>query len=199
MGEIDPVHLAEQLSRVIDESNVTKLETFSPIEAFIGWFQDYAALARDGKPVIPPELAGVDPDSYRLIQACQMDRRGSWWVEAEGASDGWAVRVPEPAWLARHFFSPVEDFKPGSQYKLFVRARGEHGEDRSGRAWQFGVHPDGPPAVEVAAEDTPGESWAVYETVPWTAQDGQSFWVALPRPQSMDAVLVDCIWLVEIQ
>jgi hypothetical protein len=198
VAKLDLRELSDNLARVVQEFNIVKITDPDDVQPWLAWLSHYAGLARDRGSVLPPELAEADPGTYRLIQACQMDTRAGWWQEADGASDGWAARVPTAGWHTRHFFSDPDDFTPGRRYRLFVRARGEVPAGATGNGWQFGVYPDGPPTLNISAERMGDGQWHLFESAPWTAAEGQGFWTALARPKAMDAVLVDCVWLVEV-
>jgi len=194
-GPIDFRALSDRLALVVEENEINKVNDPAPIEPFLAWLDHYAALVAERGRVVPPELEDASPDSYRLIQACQMDMMPGWWKPTEGASDGWAVHVPGRGWHTKMFFSKWDDLTPGKPYKLFARARGRMNTDATGTAWEFGVYPKGK-TRRVAAEDLRDGRWHVFELPEWTSAEGQYFWTALTDNKDVEAVEVDCIWLV---
>ncbi|MFW6154950.1 MAG: DUF4838 domain-containing protein [Planctomycetota bacterium] len=168
------------------------------IEPFLGWLADYSEQVSDGPAPVPPALADVSPDRYTLLQACQGERGARWYAPAAGASDGWAVRCDTTAWHIRYHFSPYSGLAPDRTYRLFVRVRGDVADGASGDAWSCGVRAaDGQHVtLRVAADEMPDAQWRTFEVGRFRPADAQYVWIALANTDVLDAVDLDCLWLV---
>ncbi len=198
LGEkLDLTVIAGNLARVVKESGVNAICDPHPVAPWLEWLSAYAAKAQElGGPVLPPELQGAPPGSFRLVQANQLDMTPSFWKPVPGASDGYAAVITGPGWHTTYHLSPGEDFSVGKSYTLYVRVRGEMKDNATGPAWEFGIHPGGA-TVRVEAEKLADGQWHVFSLGPWTPKDTQRFWTALVRNPGAVSAAVDCIWLVE--
>ncbi len=199
VGEkLDIVAIADNLARVVDEWQINSICDPIDVKRWINWAKQYAAQVKEtGRVPVPPELANAAPSSYRLVQACQFDMYPKWWDPAEGASDGWAAHVPSSGWHTKYVLSPKEDFVPGKQYKLIVRAKADLNEGAQGEVWEFGIYPKGA-GLHVTAEQIGQGQWRTFESPAWTAQEGQCFWTAL-KGSGAKKVSVDCVWIQEVK
>jgi len=213
VGTLDIVDVAGQFSKVAAEWNMEHLADGEVNQGFLEWAKAYAARASQAPP-LPPELKEVDPKSYRLIQACQMDTRGRWWVPQEGASDGWVCEIPAPTWTVNHQVSSFDDVMPGKKYKVYIRVKASEPR-QEGMAVAAGLHkrehgdgdhlvPGGPvfrakhiPASELA--DGQFHTFEIGEFV--AAKEGSTYngrlWVATVKAGD-PKILLDCIWLSEV-
>lgn len=198
VGTLDIVAMAENFSKVVAENNITQFSEGESIRNLVDWVNDYATLAVQSAPV-PPELKNVDPQTYRLIQACQMDKRGRWWVRHPGASDGWVSEVVSLGWLVTFQFSPFEDVVPGKTYKLFARI--QPSESNSATAVQCGLYDPVTkkgPTKKMSAADFPDEEFCAIEICEFTATEAPGFfWMSLIN-ESSPKLFLDCLWLVEV-
>lgn len=195
-GKLDIKTMARKLVFLSDENNITQVSEGEPMKNFVDWANDYAALAVESVP-LPPELQDVDPASYRLIQACQMDKRGRWWEKHDGASDGWVATVVSPGWLVTFQPSLFEDLVPGKTYKVFARIKATEPTQEEGLAVVCGMYDKvvgkGPTKKVQASELADGEFHAI-EVCEFTAvETNPFFWMALKNPSDPE-ILLDCIW-----
>ncbi len=191
--------IAQRFMRTAAEWKINSIAERNALAPWLDWLETYPALATAGR-ATPPELEGVDPGAYRLIQACQMDTMGRWYIPVNtppnAASDGWAVQCDTNAWLLRHSFRANDEFEPGKRYTLFVRVRRGDGSD--GPAWSCGVRTSGDHLVlRVGAEQMSDDQWRVHEVGQWTPADGDYFYLALQENNSAKSVYLDCMWLIE--
>ncbi len=213
VGKLDIVEIANQFSKVATDWSMQHIADGEESKGFLEWAKSYAAQASQTPPV-PPELKDADPKTYRLIQACQMDTRGRWWVPQEGASDGWVCEIPAPTWTVNHQWSAFDDVVPGRKYKVFIRVKASEPR-QEGMAVAAGLHksehwdgdrlvPAGPvfrakqiPASELADGQfhafEVGEFVAANEANPYNGR----FWVGTVKAGD-PKVLLDCIWLSEV-
>jgi len=198
VGKLDVVDLADKLCQSIEDAKMGQIAEGEPVKPFVEWAKEYASRAAQSPPV-PPELRDADPQSFRLVQACQMDQRGRWWARDAAASDGWATEIPTVAWLTNIRFSIHEDLTPGKTYKLFVRVRTSSAK-QEGIAVSGGIYNKESkifltkkiPASELAD----GQYHAVEMGEFLAADKNNSFWMAL-SDAAAPPVFLDCIWLVE--
>ncbi len=196
--KLDLAAIADSLARVVDEWKINRICDPIEVKPWIDWAKQYAAAIKESDRLpVPPELADLHPSSYRLVQACQFDMYPKWWAPAEGASDGWAAHVPSAGWHTQYGLSPKEDFEPGKQYKLTVRAKADLKDGAQGEVWEFGVYPKGK-TLRVTAEQLGQGQWRTFELGPWAPQEGQYFWTAL-KGSGAKAVSIDCLWIQEVQ
>lgn len=199
VGKLDIANIAEQIAKVIADRQTVMVAERETIQPFLDWTKDYAAQAAKSPP-LPPELSGVDPKSYRLIQACQMDQRPQWWVRQAGASDDWVSEIPSTGWTVYHQFSCVEDIVPGKTYKIFVRVK-TSAPKPDGNAFACGLYEKDSksnfdkkvPATELA--DGQFHAFEIGEFV--AAPNSGRFWIALDK-SSNPKVFLDCLWLKEV-
>ena len=168
------------------------------IEGFLGWLADYSRQVSDGSLPVPPELADFRAEAYTLIQACQGERGAQWYVPAAGASDGWAVRCDSTGWFIRYHFSPDRGLDGDRTYRLVVRVRGDVADGASGDVWSCGVRAaDGKHITRrITAEQMPDDRWRTFEVGRFRPANAQYFWIALQDADVLDAVDLDCLWLV---
>ena len=200
VGKLNLADISANLERVVADYRIKCITDPDPVRPWLDWLKQYAGLLAEKGSVVPPELADAAPGSYRLVQACQMDGYPEWWKATEGASDGWAVHVPKPRWHTKYYLSKWDDFRPGKQYKLYVRAKGDLKPDAQGEVevWEFGVYPKGK-TLQVKADQLSDGKWRVFELGPWKAVEGQYFWTALRRNPGAKSVAIDCLWLEEVK
>ena len=203
VGPLDPTAIAANLARVVEESNVTKILDNWPPEPWLAWLQTYMAAAKAlGGPVLPPELAGAEAGTYRVIQANQFDNHPKWWRPADGASDGYAAIVDQFSgfWYNTNLRAG-DDYTPGRTYRLYVRAKADLADGAEGVVWKFGLRGDGGNSyLAVRAADLSETEWRVFDLGPWTPGDdgAYQFWTCLQRtPHGANHVAVDCLWLSE--
>ena len=148
---------------------------------------------------MPPELKGVDPKTYKLTQACQMDSRSRWWQKSEGASDGWACKVPTPGWTVLHYLMLGEDFLAGRRYEIYVRVKPGKLLAKTGNAFVIGdfknqIHSYSPqPDWDVARFK--GDGWQVVKI--GQVKDTDTLYFAA-NPSVMSEYELDCYWLKQI-
>jgi hypothetical protein len=200
VGALDIVNMAETFARIVQENDIGQFSEGESIKNLVDWIKDYAALAAQSIPV-PPELKDVDPKTYRLIQACQMDKRGRWWVRHDGASDGWVSEVVSIAWLVTFQFSPFEDVVPGKKYKVFARIKAsDPASDKT--AVQCGLYDriaKKGTTKKLSADAFPDGNFHAIEVGDFTATETPCFfWMSLITTDS-PKVFLDCLWLKEIQ
>jgi hypothetical protein len=208
VGKLDIVDIAGRFDQVCTDRQMEHLAEGEVNKGFRAWAKAYAAQAAHATP-LPPELKDADPAAYRLIQACQMDTRGRWWVPMEGASDGWACEQPMPTWTVNHQFSVYDDVEPGKKYKLFVRIKAS--EPRSeGVAAVAGIHRGGQgsdrtatgsvvPGKKIPAADLADGNYHAIEVGEFTATPISGyyigrFWIATPATGD-PKIFLDCLWL----
>jgi hypothetical protein len=198
LRKLDAVDVAKQLEQSIIDSKMIQIAEGEPVKPFIEWAHDYAARAAQSAPV-PPELKGADPQSYRLIQACQMDQRPRWWMRHPEASDGWVSEIPTVAWLTNVRLSTIEDVTPGKTYKIYVRIKTTKSQ-QDGIAVACGIYNKEAkifltkkiPAVELA-----DEKFHAIEVGQFVASESNNlFWMALQNAAA-PPVLLDCLWVKE--
>lgn len=198
VGNLDVVDVAAKLCQSIEDSKMGQIAEGEPVKPFVEWAKEYAARASQSPPV-PPELKDADPQSYRLIQACQFDQRGRWWTRDAAASDGWATQIPTVAWLTNIRFSIQEDVTPGKTYKLFVRVRSS-APKQEGIAVSGGIYNKESKIFLTkkiqASELADGQYHAVEMGEFPAAEKNNSFWMAL-SDAAAPPVFLDCLWLVE--
>jgi hypothetical protein len=196
---LDTNELAKEFARTIEENKINYIADPEDVKPFVDWMQDYAKLIASGPGKdLPPELASADPNTYRLIHACQMDRGAAWWRKTEGASDGWACRIPAAGWSVRHFFSPYDDFTPGKTYQLYIRVKADK-VLKDGKAFECGVYPEPKLNVKVDSADLKDGKWHVIpvgKPVVWN-NTGGGLYIPLTREGAVDAIYLDCLWLAE--
>ncbi len=201
-GGLDIEHIARGFAQVVDDYRINAVADGEVIEPWLAWLQDYAAQCADGGYPVPPELGGKDLSRVRIIQGCQFDGRGRWYTEAEGASDGWGVKQPTIAWTVTCALDDADHFTPGKSYRLFLRARADVKPDGEGRAWQAGVWRSSsrrtPARVQVDAEQARDGEWHVYDMGAFAPEDGDVFYFA-NVPAACNEVIVDCMWLEEVE
>ena len=201
---IDLVHIAGQTRQILGDAPDNKYMAYAdhePIQPWVEWLQDYAALVANngGKQPLPPELKGVDPKTYKLTQACQMDSRSRWWQKSEGASDGWACKVPTPGWTVLHYLMLGEDFLPGRKYEIYVRVKPGKLLAKTGNAFVIGdfknqIHSYSPqPDWDVARYK--GDGWQVVKI--GQVKDTDTLYFAA-NPSVISEYELDCYWLKQI-
>ena len=204
IGPVDMSVVASEFARTVEEYGIDSVADHEVVKPFVEWMQDYAKLVKEkGGAVIPPELAGKDASTYRVIQGCQFDDRGRWYERVEGASDGWCIKQPTEAWTIRSVYAAGEHFTVGKKYKLCMRVKGtpESGVEASKAVWNWGVSSaDGkyPIRGKVTAEQMKGGAWTVIESAEWTPANGDNFYFATD-PKTIKAVYLDCMWLEEVK
>jgi uncharacterized protein DUF4838/glycosyl hydrolase family 67 len=199
VGKLDATQLADNLARVVREWKVNCICDPVEVGEWIKWVKHYMALVtKQGHAPLPPELAGKNPSTYTLVQACQFDMTPKWWKPAEGASDGYAIHVPKSGWYTHYRPMAWEGVVPGKTYKVFIRAKGDLKPGAKGDVWDAGVYPRGK-SMSVTAEQLADGKWHVFELGPWKFAKGQFWWTALRRnPKGAKSVAIDCIWFVEV-
>ncbi|HUS47459.1 MAG TPA: DUF4838 domain-containing protein [Phycisphaerae bacterium] len=198
VGTLDMARLAEQFGQVVKDYQINEVAEGQQGKAFFEWLADYGKLvAARGVPV-PEELRGRDPNSYRLIQACQMDRNANWFVPQAGATDGWAAKPPTGRQVL-HYLSDTNDYTPGRTYRAFVRVRGEGvAGDANGPAWTCSL--GSRPAVEVTAEQLRDGNWHTFEigTIkPRGIGQGLTSGLLYKYRGKVKSIYIDCFWLLE--
>jgi len=201
VGPLSFPAMAESFAATARQWKINRVAEGHDIEPLLRWLADYGAQVSDGTVPVPPALAGAPPESYTLFQACQGERGAEWYLPAPGASDGWAVRCDTPAWYIRYHFSPYSGLDPDRMYRLFVRVRGHAADGGSGDAWSCGVRAaDGRHVtLRVAAAEMPDDRWRTFEVGRFRPANAQYFWIALADTDVLDAVDLDCLWLVEAE
>lgn len=213
VGKLDIAEVAGQFSKVAADWDMQHIADGEESTGFLEWAKAYATQATKAPP-LPPELKDADPASYRLIQACQMDTRGRWWVPQEGASDGWVCEIPAPAWTVNHQFSAFDDVEPGKKYKVFIRVKAS--EPRTeGMALACGLykseHMDGDrvvkagsviPSKQIPASELADGQFHAFEIGEFVAANDANthngrLWIATVKAGD-PKVLLDCIWLSEV-
>jgi hypothetical protein len=213
VGKLDIVKVADQFCKVAADWDVQHIADGEEIKGFLEWTKAYAAQAAKAPP-LPPELKDVDPKTYRLIQACQMDARGRWWVPQEGASDGWASEIPAPSWTVNHQFSPFDDVVPGRKYKIFIRIKTSEPR-QEGMAVASGLYkrehldnglvtPAGPvfPAKKIPASELADGQFHSFEIGEFVAANDVNthngrLWIATVNTGD-PKIFLDCLWLIEV-
>jgi hypothetical protein len=199
-AKLDPAAMADEFAKTIEENKINYLADPEDVKPYVDWMKDYAAIitAGPGKD-LPPELAKADPNSYRLLHACQLDRGAKWWVKTEGASDGWACRISAAGWSVRHYFSPYDDFTPGKTYQLYIRVKADK-VLKDGKAFDVGVQGGTLRLdVKVDASELKDGKWHVIpvgKPMVWQAPAG-GLYIPLNREGAVDAIFLDCLWLAE--
>jgi hypothetical protein len=212
VGSMGTVKMAQTFANAVNLNKVNFLADPEDVKPYVDWMQDYAKLIASGPGKdLPSELASADPNTYRLIHAVQMDRGAKWWQKTEGASDGWAVRIPAAGWYVRHMFSPWDDFTPGKTYQLYIRVKADLASPGSavaskvlkdGKAFEAILY-GGTPKLSVtfdSAELKDGK-WHVLKVggpMAWTDANAGGFYLPLTRDGAVDAVYLDCLWLAEV-
>ena len=201
---VDLANIAKNVKQVTIDKPYNKYMAYAdhePFKPWVDWLQDYAALLtkNNGQKPIPAELKGVDPASYFLTQACQMDSRSRWWQKEKGASDGWACKVPTPAWTVVRYLSPGEDYIPGKKYALYVRIKPGKKVASTGKAFMLGDFKNKikaySPQPTWDISKFKGDGWQVVKVGEITDPDG--FWFA-SNPKVMSDYALDCFWLKEV-
>ncbi len=200
-GKLDIAHIAREFARVAEENRINTIAEGNAFAPWLQWLTDYAALCADGKVPVPPELKDADLSKVRLIQACQFDSGGRWYVRVAGASDGWAVRQPTEAWTVVCALDDSDHFAPGSTYRLRMRARAVVKEGATGQAWNAGVwrasNRRTVAAVRVTTDQARDGTWRIYDLGVFQPQINDLFYVAAV-PAACSEVIVDCLWLEEV-
>lgn len=198
VGKLKPTEIAEKLSGVVSQWKINCINDPDKVAPWLQWLKQYMKQTEESGPPVPPELKGVDPATFCLVQANQFDMYPKWWKPAEGASDGYAAHVPGPGWHTQYRPMAWEGVEPGKTYKLYVRAKGDLKPGAEGDVWEFGVYPRGK-GMRVTAEQLADNTWHVFELGPWKFAKGQYWWTALRRnPKGANSVAIDCIWFVEV-
>ncbi len=198
-GKLDLSHIAEQFAQAVKENRIEAVAEGQPMKPWADWLTAYAKLVAEKGVPVPDELKGADPNTYRLLQACMMESRSTGWQKLEGATDGWALRWNSIAWLARHNFSPTDDFTPGKTYQLFVRVKGGTIK-KEGEAFNCGVYTNGKTlasATVKTSELADGQFHVLPVGQPTQWKDGGLFYIATGRDGAMSEVYLDCLWLAE--
>ena len=198
VGQLDMARVAEQFGRVAADEHINEVGEGQDAKAFFEWLADYGKLvAAKGVP-LPQELIGKDPNSFRLIQACQMDRGAPWYTRDEGATDGWAVKPPQGRQVL-HYLSDTNDYTPGKTYKAFVRARAEGvAADANAVVWTCSLR--NRPAVAVTTDQFRDGKWHTFE-IGTVKPSGSGFgltsgWLYQYRGRA-ESIFIDCFWIVE--
>ena len=196
VGRLDPSDVARDFSRVVSDYKMNELYEGGPGKAFFDWVADYGRQCAGGRVPAPEELKGDDWTRVRLIQGCQMDRGAAWYVRAEEASDGWAIR-PARGKQVLHYLSDTNDFTPGTAYVARVRARAEGVADQAaGDVWTVGV--GNACTLTVTAEQLRDGRWHTFEVGRVKPQGiGTAVWSQLLWKQrdALKHVDIDCVWL----
>jgi hypothetical protein len=199
VGTLNIADVARDFSEAVRENNVSTVGEREPMAGFLEWVNDYAAQAATGVP-LPPELADADPKTYRLIQACQMDKRGRWWGKDAEASDGWMTEVPTEAWHTFIWLSPADDVEVGKTYKLFARVKASAPRP-DGVAFVSGVYLDQNTKIlqvkKIPASALPDDKYHAIEIGEFTATPKGQAWFALDKATD-PKVFIDCIWVKEV-
>jgi len=213
VGKLDIAEVAGRFSKVAADWNMQHIAEGEENKGFLEWAKAYATQAIKAPPV-PPELKDADPASYRLIQACQMDARGRWWVPQEGASDGWVCEIPATSWTVNHQFSAFDDVEPGKKYKVFIRIKASEPR-KEGVAAACGLYQreymDGDRVVkartviaakEISASELADGQFHAFEIGEFVAANDVNthngrLWIATAKAGD-PKVLLDCIWLSEV-
>lgn len=200
VGGLNIVDIAKNFTETVQENNIKLVGEREVIDGFLGWVNDYAAQAATAVP-LPPELKGVDPKSYRLIQACQMDKRGRFWKADPAASDGWMQEVTIVGWTTYIWLSPTEDVIVGKKYKIFARVKAS-APRTEGTAFQCGIYYKDAkekifPLTKIPASALPDDQYHVVEIGEFKAPEKGELWFALDKPTD-PKVFLDCIWLQEV-
>ena len=161
VGALDLVNIAAKVQQVVAGSGTMRISEWEPAsgwEAWVDWFQDYAAQhAADQLPapkdlsgvIVTPEdwvttetpvarFTGLTADDYYIVQACQMDSRAGLWGLDAGASDGWMQDVSTDGWTIQHHPSNIEEVTPGKAYDVYVRIKPGVKTLQSGKICTFG-------------------------------------------------------------
>ncbi len=213
VGKLDIIEIADQFCKIAADWKMQHIADGEESKGFLEWAKAYAARATKAAP-LPPELKDAAPESYRVIQACQMDARGRWWVPEEGASDGWACELPAPTWTVNNQFSAFDDVVPGRKYKVFIRVKTTEPR-QEGNAVAAGLykreHMDGDqvvtagpvfPAKKIPASELADGEFHSFEIGEFAAaNEGNAYngrlWIATDKAGD-PKVLLDCIWLSEV-
>jgi len=199
---VDLVEISEKVWQIVADDPMNKYMAYAdhePFKPWVEWLKDYAAQYAAGGLPIPPELEGVDPSAYFLVQACQMDFRPRWWKKSEGASDGWVNNVPSPAWMTKRYLRAGEDFVKGRKYEVYVRIKpGEIIAD-SGNIFAIGSFDQKVngykknPDIDVSR--VMGDGFQTFKLGVAADMDGLYF---STNPKVMKSFELDCFWLMEV-
>ncbi len=193
---LDLKSIAARFAKAVRDSQIGQIGEFQDIGPLVGWVIDYAAK----RAPLPPELEGVDPATYRLIQACQMNTPGTGhWEKDPMATDGWVVKVSSVAWLWTHSFSTPLDIEEGKTYKVFLRIKVAETKP-AGEVMQCGVwKPETRSHFSgiVTSSQLEAGKFKVVEAGQFVASDKNPFWMALASSSTQPAY-VDCMWLQEM-
>ena len=197
VGELSGVDVARSFTRVVQDYEMNEVYEGGPGKAFFEWVAEYGPQCADGRIPAPAELADADWRRVRLIQGCQMDRGATWYVRADGTSDGWAIR-PGNGRQVLHYLSDTNDFVPGREYEVYARVRADGvADDATGQVWSLHV---GRLALSATAELLRDGAWhtlhagAVKPEGIGTAITSHLLYRDRDRVKS---VTIDCVWLVE--
>ncbi|MEI6168217.1 MAG: DUF4838 domain-containing protein [bacterium] len=191
--------LAEAFNKNVKDSGIFQIGEFQDIAPLCKWVTDYAS---HGAPV-PAELKGVDPATFKLLQACQMDNPGTGhWKQDPDATDGWGMSISHGGWIWSHTFNTPLDLKAGSTYKVFLRLKAPPELKGDENVVMCGVQKPNTAshyhAFVKGGQLEPGK-FKVAEAGQFVATEGgMQFFMCMASPQTLPSVLLDCLWLQEV-
>jgi len=196
VGTLDIAHIAAEMAQLESDYGINRLAEGLVSAAWFDWLGEYAAQASTGGVPKPVDLAGDDLSTTRLLQACQMERGGAWYVRAGGASDGWAVKPPAGK-QTLHYLSPTNDYTPGQKYTAFVRLRGRNVDPQAtGTVYRCGVK--NALTLSLLADQLRDGAWHTFRIGDVTPSGvAYDFWSEVPTSAGgdIDSVEVDCFWI----
>jgi len=194
VGKLDVVDMADKFAKTMTVSKASLMNEHDPVQPFVEWAKDYAAKAAQTPP-IPPELKNVDPKTYCLVQACQMEGRSKFWSRDADASDGWVTDITPPTWAAAyrrsHNMGPFDDLVAGNTYKLFVRVKAL---EKDGVAVICGKNSKNGVTKKIPASELNDGKFHVIE-VGELVYTGETLTVAQYPTDAPGKIVMDCFWL----
>jgi hypothetical protein len=180
---------------------ITRESEGGNITPLLEWATEYGA-KKTADPAfdLPDEVKKVaDGRNVYLLQAAQFDQSAKFLQKAEGASDGWAQKIPGVGWSITHRLTPPWGVQEGKQYRVFIRAKATAGAEAKDVAISTGIHTAPQPRTcgrSIKPSEVNGQ-WQVYDIGPWTpTKDGGAFFIATGGAGISEAY-IDCLWLVE--
>jgi len=196
-GKTEIKEVARKFNGVVKDFNIQKSAEGQSLNKLIKCIEDYGSIS-EKKVTEVLKINTKDTGNLRLIHSWQLDRGEASCERAGDASAGWALKTQKSKERqVQHYFSDTNDFKEGVNYSIFVRCKVKGiSKELSGEVIEFGVNDL--VIKKIKADEINDENWHIFELGKTKLKGiGCGFWSKLNLPDRLEALYIDCIWLVE--
>lgn len=197
--DLTMAEIGKNLAEYAKAAGVNRVAEGDTAEALFQWAADYGP-KKTADPAfdLPPEVRKLDGAKVYFLQAAQLDEMVKYLQKADGASDGWAQKLPNSKWSVTRQLNPPWGVREGRTYRLFIRAKAT-ADANAGREAISACISTPPLPLTCHRVIRPAEvngQWQVYDIGPWKAGKEGGRFLAFAGPGIREAYL-DCLWLVE--